>query len=148
MAIADVLAQRADEAAQQADRLRKAAELAQQLGDEGLRELLALVAPEQHTNGKANGSGHHVSRSEPRGREAVRLIVGERPGIWTLTELREEMQAREWFTSRNGLEAAVKRLCVSGEARRLSPGRFIFPANHGEEASHEQELGGAMFPAT
>ncbi len=65
--------------------------------------------------------------AKPRGRGAVRLIVAERPGIWSLADLRQEMQARGWFTSPKGLEVAVTRLCVSGEARRVAKGRYEFP---------------------
>lgn len=38
----------------------------------------------------------------PRGREAVRLITAERPGVWALSDLRAEMKRRGWFTSNKG----------------------------------------------
>jgi hypothetical protein len=66
--------------------------------------------------------------AKPRGRGAVRLIVAERPGVWSLAELREEMKRRGWFTSPKGLEVAVTRLCDAGEARRVAKGRYEFPA--------------------
>ncbi len=145
MSALDLLRQRADEATRQAERLTRMVELARELGDDGLSELVALLGsaePEHH-----NGNGQ-AAASVPRGREAVRRIVAERPGIWTLPELRAEMERRGWFTSASGLEAAVKRLCsVNREGRRAGRGRYVFPANHGEEAAIESDRSdGAMIP--
>jgi hypothetical protein len=64
----------------------------------------------------------------PRGRGAIRLIVADRPGVWSFPDLMDEMKQRGWFTSRKGLEVAVTRLCVAGEARRVDKGRYEFPA--------------------
>src|SRR3954466_7001992 len=101
MSALDVLQQRAAEATRQAERLTKMVELAHELGEEGLSELVALIGPAEqgHANGNGNGDGHGPDPAVPRGREAVRRIVGERPGIWTLMELRAEMERRGWFTS-------------------------------------------------
>lgn len=133
------LRERADAAQSEADRLARMVELADQLGDDGLAELVALVASDEPANG--NGHGHKAAPADPtapRGRDAVRLIVRERPGIWTLTQLREEMERRGWFTSAKGLEAAAKRLCdLDGEGKRAGRGRYVFPANHGEEGASE-----------
>src|SRR5205823_5520460 len=99
------LAERAREAEQQAAQLRRMVELAEELGEEGLRELVALVGTPVATNGNGNGArtGHQRTRARrgkhPRGREAVRLIVMERPGVWTLAEIRAELKARGWYTS-------------------------------------------------
>jgi hypothetical protein len=141
------LESRADEAERQAARLRKMVDLARELGDEGLSELVSLLSTPD-TNG-GNGNGHGAEDADvPRGRAAVRIIVRERPGIWTLSELRAEMERRGWFTSAKGLEAAAKRLCdVNGEGRRLGRGRYVFPANHGEEDAIESDPSdGAMIP--
>ncbi|MGB2952355.1 MAG: hypothetical protein WBB74_03045 [Gaiellaceae bacterium] len=63
-------------------------------------------------------NGHHENETErpaivvadaPRGRAAIRLIVRERPGIWTLEQLRSEMKQRGWFTSDKGVEAVAAR---------------------------------------
>jgi hypothetical protein len=149
------LKERAEEAERQAARLRKMVDLAAELGEEGLAELAALIGSAD-TNGngytKGTGSGNGIGRSEKltlvRGREAVRRVVQERPGIWTLAELRAELTNRGWFTTSKGLEAAAKRLCDSnGEGRRLGPGRYVFPANHGEEDAIESDPSdGAMIP--
>jgi hypothetical protein len=148
-AVVEKLRQRAEEAAQEADRARKLADLADELGEDGLAELAALLATEApHTN----GNGHRAEPSDPdapRGREAVRRIVAERPGIWTLAELREELKRRGWFTSARALEAAVKRLCnVNREGKRIGKGRYVFPANHGEEVTDETDASdGATIPS-
>jgi hypothetical protein len=80
---------------------------------------------------RTNGHGKLAAVSDdvplPRGREAVRRIVAERPGMWSLAELREEMKRRGWFSSAKGLDVAVTRLCVTGEARRVDKGRYQFP---------------------
>ena len=107
--------------------LRKLSEAARELGEDRVRVLLGPML-----NGNGNG---HVSEPEampepvddgPRGREAVRLIVRERPGLWSLVDLRAEMKRRGWFTSNKGVDVAVTRLCRSGEARRVGKGRYEF----------------------
>jgi hypothetical protein len=139
------LERRHEDATRQADRLGKMLDLARELGEDGLSELVSLLGVTDDR--PANGNGH-MKPDGPRGREAVRIIVRERPGIWTLSELRAEMTERGWFTSQKGLEAAVKRLCrINGEGRGLGGGRYVFPANHGEEDVIESNSSdGAMIP--
>lgn len=144
MTVLDRIEQQAKEAADTAARMAKMAEVVRELGEDGLAELVALIGAEapQNGNGHANGDGHtpDTAKAVPRGREAVRLIVRKRPGIWTYKELRAEMQRLEWFTTDSGLEAAAKRLCDSdGEGRRIGKGRYVFPADHGEEDTIESE---------
>jgi hypothetical protein len=62
----------------------------------------------------------------PRGRAAVRLIVGERPGIWKLREIVAESKRRGWPSSRNALSTAVARLQQDGEAEWVSKGVYSF----------------------
>jgi hypothetical protein len=69
---------------------------------------------------------------QPRGREAIRLIVRERPGIWTLAQLREELKRQGWFTSNKAVEVAAKRLRQNGEARFVRPGVYEFPTDQEE----------------
>lgn len=145
------LEQEAEEATTKAARLNRIVELARELGDEGLSELAAWIGSESE-----NGNTNHsyvpvpVAPGAPRGRKAVRIIVSERPGIWTYKDLRDEMQRRDWFTTDSGLEAAVKRLCDSNrEGRRIGKGRYVFPANHGEEDAIESDRSdGALIPHT
>lgn len=146
MTVLDRIEQQAREAAEKAARMTKMAEVARELGEDGLTELLAFLTAEEPTNG--NGNSHANDKADaPRGRAAVRLIVSDRPGIWTYQDLRAEMERREWFTTDSGLEAAAKRLCDSGEGRRLGKGRYVFPANHGEEDAIESDPSdGAMIP--
>jgi hypothetical protein len=62
----------------------------------------------------------------PRGREAIRVVVSERPGIWTLAQIREELKRHGWFTSNKAVEVAAKRLRQNGEARFVRPGVYEF----------------------
>jgi hypothetical protein len=141
------LEQRADDAARQAERLRRMVELARELGDDGLTELITLLGSEQPTNGDGNGHTAPAEQDAPRGRDAIRQIVRERPGIWTYAELEAEMQQRGWFVSRSALEAAAKRLCDdNGEGRRIGKGRYVFPANHGEVDDESDPSDGALIP--
>ena len=148
MTVLERLERQAEEASRQADRLTKAAALARELGEDGLQDLLAILAEEQppnsNGNGNGNGNGHPPKiENEPRGREAVRRIVRERPGVWTLTELRAEMEKRGWFTTATGLEAAAKRLCeINKEGKRDGRGRYVFPSNYGEEVTGEASANG------
>ena len=153
MTVLQRLAQEAEEATQRADRLTRIVQLANELGEEGLAELVEWIAAERTAsapNDNGNGNGHAVPADPeaPRGRDAVRIIVRERPGVWTLAELRAEMEARGWFTSATGLEAAAKRLCsVNGEGRRTGRGQYVFPADHGEEDVIESDPSdGAVIP--
>jgi hypothetical protein len=150
--MSDVLAKlerEAEEATRLAERRKKIVELARALGDDGLSELVALIGPDASTNGNGNGNGHKADPDAPRGRKALRIIVRERPGVWTLSALRTEMEVRGWFTSASGLEAAAKRLCdVNGEGRRIGRGRYVFPANHGEEDAIESDRSDAAMIAS
>lgn len=143
------LEQQAEEAARQAERLEKMLTLARELGDEGVSEMVALLAPESNgTNG--NGKSRAPRKSnKTRGRDAVRAIVAKRPGIWTFAELKAEMVREGWFVSDSGLEAAAKRLCdLNSEGRRIGKGRYVFPADHGEEDAIESDHSGAALIAS
>ena len=145
------LEQEAEVANRKAARLNRIVELARELGDEGLSELTEWIREESSVSGSKNGNGHAAvdDPDAPRGRKAVRIIVRERPGLWTLAELREEMQRRGWYTSASGLEAATKRLCdINHEGRHLGPGRYEFPANHGKEGVIESDVTGAAMIAS
>ena len=125
MGILTGLEQQAEAREREASALRKLAEVTRDLGEE---RVAAILAP--FLNG--NGNGHVQTEADastedaPRGREAVRVIVGERPGVWTLAELRAELKRRGWFTSTKGLDVAVTRLAQTGEARRVGKGRYEF----------------------
>jgi hypothetical protein len=147
------LRQRAEDAERQAERFREMAEFAEKLGEEGIAEFVSMIETSSiHTNGNTNGNGHVHETGEkvPRGRKAVRLIVSERPGIWTLKQIRAEMEARDWFTSRKGVEVAASRLCADGEGKRIGRGRYMFPAEDGhvmEEVERESDPSdGALIP--
>ena len=150
--VIEQLEQRAVDAEQRAARLRKMVTLAQELGDEGLVELAGLLNADKRG---VSGNGHttangaaEASEKVPRGREAVRRVVGTRPGLWTLSEIVAELEAREWFRSRKGAEVAVVRMIADGEGRRIRKGQYQFPANHGEEVAIESERSGAAMIAS
>ena len=99
---------------------------------------MALAVTLTAGNGHTNGAGHVeplVAEREPRGRKAIRTIVAERPGLWSLADLREEMKRRGWFTSPKAVEVAVTRLCQRGEARKAGTGLYEFPAPVREEVA-------------
>jgi len=132
MSLSAVIAERADALEREANALRKLDEAARELGEEQVR---ALLAPMLNGNGyRKEAVAETVAAAEtperaaddPRGREAVRLIVQERPGLWTLVDLRAEMKRRGWFTSPKGVDIAVMRMCKNGEARRAGKGRYEF----------------------
>jgi hypothetical protein len=118
--------------------LRKQIEIVREVGVEGVADMLGLkVTTNGNGNGHAkptNGTGAEtagtvpvaVEEKTPRGREAVRIIVRERPGVWTLQRLRAEMKRRGWFTSNKAVEVAVTRLMALGECRRVGKGRYDF----------------------
>jgi len=122
------LDERAMAAERQAAAIRKMAEGASELGDEGLALLAALLADGHNGNGNAHSPPAPVEPDEstPRGREAVRRIVAEKPGIWSLADLKATMRDLGWFTSAKAVDVAVTRLCASGEARRVGHGRYEF----------------------
>jgi hypothetical protein len=146
------LEQQAEEAARQAERLEKMLALARELGDEGVSEMVALLAPAESngTNGNGNGKSRAPRKSnKTRGRDAIRVIVAKRPGIWTFAQLKDEMVREGWFVSDSGLEAAAKRLCdLNGEGRRIGKGRYVFPADHGEGDAIESDRSGAALIAS
>jgi hypothetical protein len=122
------LEERAAALERDAHALRKLQEV---VGDLGEERVVALLAPFLNGNGHHNGNVEPPTAEEtkpagPRGREAIRQIVHERPGLWTLAKLRAEMKRRGWFTSNKGVDVAVTRLVASGEARRVSKGRYEF----------------------
>ena len=134
MSLVGTLEQQAEALERDAAAMRKLIDAARDLGEERVAALLAPMLA-RNGNGNGNGSGHAASAPVaapdppdeiPRGREAVRLIVRDRPGVWTLRDLRAEMKRRGWFTSNKGLDVAVTRLAASKEARRVGKGRYEF----------------------
>jgi hypothetical protein len=111
----------AQDAQRRADALRKIIEGVRALNGEAGQMTLHAPLPVDAEDG-------------PRGRQAIRLIVTERPGIWTIPELSEEMRRRGWFSTRKAVEVAVHRLIARGEAERMRTGVFRFPPEVTEEA--------------
>jgi hypothetical protein len=125
--------------------LRKLMEAAEELGPDGIAELLSVpYAANGHANGTdpANATndvekedvplGSENGGKPPRGRDAIRRIVRPRPGVWLLKDLREAQKRDGTFTSNKATEVAVTRLEALGECRRVGKGRYEFFAT--EEA--------------
>jgi hypothetical protein len=152
-AVLERLERIAEDSARAAERAQRVVELAREIGEDGLSELFALMnEDEPNGNGHSPKNGNGIVKPDgPRGREAVRQIVRDRPGIWTLAEIRAEMQEKGWFTTQKGLDAAVKRLCrLDHEGRSLGSGRYVFPADFtGEGVNDESDPSdGALIPLT
>jgi hypothetical protein len=75
--------------------------------------------------------------------DAVRRIVAERPGRWTLRELREEFEQRGWLHTTDkrrahaAVDAAAWRMAKLGEAKAIEPGVYEFPAATTQEVLGE-----------
>lgn len=143
--LADRIESKADEMERELAALRKLAEVATELGEDGVTQLLALVSPD-HTNGNGHSNGNVVADPKaPRGREAIMRVVAERPGLWTLSEIVDGLKASHWFTSRKAAEVAVSRLCASGALQRKRKGVYEF--SDGKEGAGESERSdGAKIP--
>jgi hypothetical protein len=123
---------------------REAQELAERVEalrmvTEGLRRLnghAAELFPSVRTlaDTPLGGGGSENLNAHPVGREAVRLIVSERPGLWRLRDIVAEATSRGWATDRKPIEVAAHRLCGDGAMRRVRPGLYMFPADFDEEA--------------
>ena len=97
----------------------------------------------RRTNGHSNGNGKTVTvavsdvgvqiaeASQPRGREAVRRIVADRPGVWNLRDIADKALALGWASDRKNIEVAVHRMRASGEVRRVRQGVYDFTAIQG-----------------
>lgn len=84
-----------------------------------------------------------VQNGRPKGMQAIRRLVAERPGIWTLREFHEEFLTRGWQHTDDkrkfhaAVDSAVYRLSDLGEGRKVAPGTFEFPVPD----EHQEVLG-------
>lgn len=123
MAVIESLEQEATDLERQAAAIRKLIEAASDLGDE---RVVALLKSTINGNGDGGAGFDDALEDRPRGRTAIRLIVHEQPGHWTLAGLRAEMKRRGWYSSNKGVAVAVGRLAKKGEARRVGKGEYVF----------------------
>jgi hypothetical protein len=86
----------------------------------------ALLDSPLHING---GPGD----KPPVGRDAVRRIVADRPGVWKVKDIKREAKARGFPISAAGVEKAVMRLAETGEAHREGYGAYRFGGNGDQE---------------
>ncbi len=118
-----------------AEKRRAAEELASEIEAlsmiaEGLRRLnghTAELFPETRRHAEPEPNDH------PVGRTAVREIVSERPGLWALREVVDEVLQRGWASDRKPVEVAVHRMTASGEARRVRQGVYWFGPEPAED---------------
>lgn len=114
--ILERLRKAAEDSQAKAVRLREFADFAEELGDEAVAQLVSIASP--------------VPDQRPRhpvGRDAIRRITSERPGLWTLKEIRTEMKRRGWYTSEKSLYNSICRLHdFNRECRRISRGLYEF----------------------
>jgi hypothetical protein len=90
---------------------------------EGFRRLnghAAELFPETRMHAEPERDDH------PVGRSAVREVVSERPGMWALREVVDEVLRRGWASDRKPVEVAVHRMTAAGEARRVRHGVYWF----------------------
>lgn len=122
------------EARERAEALRGIIENVKKLNGHAGAIRLVTTAPEQPAPPFARAEAETAEKpAHPVGRTAVRAIVSERPGIWTLADLVAELERRGWLTNRKATEVAVHRLMNSGEARRVRTGVYEFPATAAED---------------
>jgi hypothetical protein len=91
---------------------------------EGVRALNgdAVRLLSNETEGGADRVNQYKPEDGPRGREAVRQIVAERPGIWRVADIKREVQLRGWPSPMTAIDTAVARMAAAGEAEKI-PGR-------------------------
>ncbi len=81
----------------------------------------------------------YSTEAGPRGREAVRRITAERPGVWLIRDIKRINRENGWPSSDSSMETAVARLAASGEAVKV-PGRkgaYRFGPEIGPRATSE-----------
>jgi hypothetical protein len=100
--------------------------------DQKARALRQLIDAVRILNGDAerlltlSPNGDSPPEGFPRGREAVRRITRERPGIWRVRDIKAEVVKRGWPSSASAIETAVKRLQIDGEAEWIKKGHYRF----------------------
>jgi hypothetical protein len=76
----------------------------------------------------------------PRGRDAVRRIVSERPGIWRVADIKSEVRRRGWPSSGAAIETAIKRLNSDGEAVWVGRGAYRFGHEPGADETEPESV--------
>lgn len=93
------------------------------------------LQPPSHTFTPQRRTNRFDPADGPRGRDAVRLIVSERPGKWSLREIAKASAMRGWPSTRNALATAVQRMASEGEARWVGKGYYEFPCSELEASA-------------
>lgn len=127
--------QEAEALERRADAIRQIVSGIRALNGEVSLTLFNNPGRDSHENGpRSNGNGHETGEDGPRGREAVRLIMAERPGNWTIKRIKATIKERGWPSSPKAIETAVHRLHRDGTVIWVRKGVYKL-ADEGEEVA-------------
>jgi len=89
------------------------------------------------------GVNQYSTEVGPRGRDAVRRITSQRPGVWLVRDIKRINRENGWPSSDSSMETAVARLAAAGEAEKVSgkKGMYRFGAEAPSEAVTTEEGG-------
>lgn len=91
--------------------------------------------------GDVRRTNQYSTDEGPRGREAVRRITAEKPGLWRVADIKRVNRERGWPSSDTALETAVARLAADGLAVKVKKGTYKFGADAPNEAVTHEEGG-------
>jgi hypothetical protein len=81
-----------------------------------------------------------LDRTGPRGREAVRRVMAERPSrVWKVIELKREILGRGWAPTPKAVEANLKRMRELGEVVSPRYGYYRLASANGGSAETANE---------
>jgi hypothetical protein len=117
--------------------------------EEKARALRQLIEAVQVLNGDAarllsvrslSGSNQYSNESGPRGRDAVRQITAERPGLWFIRDIKKINRERGWPSKDGSIETAVFRMSQKGEAHSAGKkGLYRFGAEAPDQTITDDE---------
>jgi hypothetical protein len=74
-----------------------------------------------------------VGSTHPRGREAVRMIVGDLHGPWPASHVKKEFERRGWSSSWKAIDTTLQRMTQDGEIIRVRKGVYTNGPTGGAE---------------
>lgn len=89
--------------------------------------------------GEVQRTNQYSTDEGPRGRDAVRRITAEKPGLWRVADIKKVNRERGWPSSPAALDTAVARLAASGHAVKVKKGIYRFGAEAPNEAVTGEE---------
>jgi hypothetical protein len=79
------------------------------------------------------GINQYSTAHGPRGREAVRQIVADRPGLWLVKDIKRINRERGWPSDDAGIETAVIRMAKKGDAVKVRGRKGVYTFGMPEE---------------